>query len=151
MGTVVNILPSFTGEKKNRKISWTFFFYRCILPSWTWSPCQPCFTGFVPLGMSENFFFTSIILTQNIAMCTIVHFTVLYRLRTGYASTSEWWHHLKTCTRESKSLFSPGPEKIVGSNIWVVQCWWKGVRPEIWRDPLSRVLDFGGVKLGEVG
>ena len=34
-------------------------------------------------------FLTSIILTQNIAMCTIVHFTVLYRLRTGYASTSE--------------------------------------------------------------
>jgi hypothetical protein len=33
--------------------------------------------------------FASIILTQNIAMCTIVHFTVLYRLRTGYASTSE--------------------------------------------------------------
>ena len=30
---------------------------------------------------------TSIILTQNIAMCTIVHFTVLYRLRTGYATS----------------------------------------------------------------
>lgn len=62
-------------------------------------------------------FLTSIVLAQNIVMCTIVHFTVSYRLQTGYASTSEWWHHLKS--RVKISFYPWAWKKIVGSNILV--------------------------------
>lgn len=86
-------------------------------------------------------------------MCTIVHFTVLCRLRTGYTSTSEWWHHLKY-VQESQNLFLALSLKMKSDLIFELCCgdeegW--GLRSA--GIPFPRVLDsfFWGVRLGEAG
>lgn len=142
MGTVVNTLHLRTfGEKK---ISWISFFYRCILPSWTWSPCRPCFTGFVLLGMFENVFssLVSIILAPKYYHVYHSSFYCIISSPNRVFFDFCVMASSKTCPRESKNHFiALSLKKIVGSNIWGVLWWWKGVRPGICRDLVPRVLD----------
>ena len=86
MGTVVNTPSSTEKKKKNHEIS---SFTDASSHHGHGHPVSHALPVLCHLERLKKVSFTTIIHTQNIAMCTIVHFTVLYRLRTGYASTSE--------------------------------------------------------------
>ena len=95
MGTVV-ITPSSTQKKKEKSHEFSSF-ADASSHHGHGHPVSHALPVLCHLECLRFFFFsslTTIILTQNIGMCTIVHFTVLYHLRTG---NSEWWHHLKIC------------------------------------------------------